>query len=266
MMPVFDITGVFKSMKTKSTVPMPANSEELRHRLQLMAASWVFVASQQTQNPFLKDVVDQAPVVFGHYADDLLGERVWKLTAKGPDGAEVAGPNWAMLLTYEYEIRCDAANRMMEDGTPLLKALREAWNDGTVKDLFFLTPLKLGGTKRSTPDTPGLPGAGLPGQGPGKRRRGGRRGQQQQQQQQQVQPGAGKGPGKGKPGKGKPGKGKAGKGKSKAPKGCAQRTPENKMICYAFNTRRGCQLAVCNFEHVCGVCFAAGKPMWDCTH
>ena len=54
------------------------------------------------------------PGTFSHYADYLLGERVWKLTAKGPDGAEVSGPNWAMLLTYEQEIRAHAANLMQE--------------------------------------------------------------------------------------------------------------------------------------------------------
>ena len=71
-------------------------------------------------------MVDDAPTTFGHYADYLLGEKVWKLTAKDTHGAEVSGPNWSMLLTYEYEIRAHAANLMSEEGTPFLKALREA--------------------------------------------------------------------------------------------------------------------------------------------
>ena len=254
MMPVWDVTGVFKSIKAKTTVPLPANSEELRHRLQVMAASWVCVASQQTANTYLEKVVDDAPTVFGHYADYLLGERVFKLTAKGPDGAEVAGPNWTLLLSYEQEVRAHAANLMSEEGLSLLKALKTAWQDKDVKDLFFLTPLKLGGAKRAAPEVPGIPG------GPRKRPRGARRGQQQEQQQQEQQQQSGKG-------KGKKGKNKgAGKGKG-SPNGCASRTPDNKSICYAFNTKKGCgKGASCRFEHVCGICFAAGKPMHACSH
>ena len=268
MMPVFDITGVFKSMKTKSTVALPMNSEELRHRLQIMAASWVFVASQQTQNTFLKDLTDEAPTTFGHYADYLLGEKVWKLTAKDSQGAEVSGPNWSMLLTYEYEIRAHASNLMSEEGTPFLKALREAWNDKDVKDLNFLTPLKLStGTKRAAPDTPGTPGPTGPGLSKKQKKKLAQERQRQAQaaaaaaQQQWVPKGKGKGKGKEK---GKKGKGKGGKGPP--PAGCAARTPDGKPVCYSFNRPTGCQVAGCTFEHVCGVCFAPGKPMHSCSH
>ena len=266
MLPVFDITGVFKNMKTRSTVALPMNSEELRHRFQIMAASWVFVASQQTQNPFLKDLVDDAPTTFGHYADYLLGERVWKLTAKDSHGAEVSGPNWTMLLTYEFEIRAHAANLMAEDGTPFLKALKEAWNDKDVKDLNFLTPLKLStGTKRAAPDTPGTPGPTGPGLSKKQRRKlvQERQRQAQQQFQPQLQQKGQKGKGKGKD-KGKKGKGKGSKGPP--PDGCAARTPDNKPVCYSFNRPTGCQNPNCGYEHVCGVCFAPGKPMHSCTH
>ena len=266
MMPIFDITGVFKSMKTKSAVALPMNSEELRHRLQIMAASWVFVASQQTQNTFLKGLVDDAPTTFGHYADYLLGERVWKLTAKDNHGAEVSGPNWSMLLTYEYEIRAHAANLMAEEGTPFLKALREAWNDKDVKDLSFLTPLKLStGTKRAAPDTPGTPGPSGPGMSKKARKKLAQQQQRQAQQQyqpQQQQKGQ-KGKGKGKD-KGKKGKGKGGKGPP--PDGCAARTPDGRGVCYSFNRPSGCQVPNCGYAHVCGVCFAPGKPMHSCSH
>ena len=159
MMPVFDVTGVFKSLKTKSTVPMPANSEELRSRLHIMAASWVMVAAQQTHNPTIRDVT---PTVFSQYADYLLGERVWKLAARGPDGGEVSGPSWALLLAYEFEIRSHAANLMSEDGLSLVEALKKSMEDTTVRDLYFLTPLKMSlGTKRGgggqTADAPGPP-------------------------------------------------------------------------------------------------------------
>ena len=255
MMPVWDITGVFKSMKSKSTVPMPTDTEELRHRLGVMAASWVFVSLNQPQNSFARGV---DPDVFTHYADYLLGERVWKLTSRGPEGGDVSGVSWALLLSYEYEVRSHAAGLMAEEGIPFVKALKQAYGDATVKDLYFLTPLKLASVKRAAPPS-GPSGTPEPGQ-PSKKQRRLQRMQAAQTAATWTPPGKGKGKDKGKKGKGK------GKGKASPPAGCATRTPGNKLVCWDFNKQAGCPVPNCKFEHVCGVCFAPGKPMFSCSH
>ena len=144
-----------------------------------------------------------------------------------------------------------------EDGMTLEAALRKAWGDTTVKDRYFLTPLKLEMATRRPPSDRTHDGP------PPKR-----------QKTNQFNSGAGKGGGNkgGNGGKGKGGKGgKNGKNKGQkqqpAPAGCARTTPGGKAICYGFNRQNaGCTRANCPFVHVCGVCFKEGVPMYSCSH
>ena len=106
MVPVWDQSGVLKSMRTRPTVPLPQNSEELRIRLGILGgAAWVMCGMSQTRNPLLADL---SPDLFSEYADYLLGEHVWGLTAHAADGKVVGAPSWALLLSYEVEIRSKA--------------------------------------------------------------------------------------------------------------------------------------------------------------
>ena len=61
-------------MRTRPTVPLPQNSEELRIRLGILGSAWVMCGMSQTRNPLLADF---SPDLFAEYADYLLGEHVW---------------------------------------------------------------------------------------------------------------------------------------------------------------------------------------------
>ena len=91
------------------------------------------------------------------------------------------------------------------------------------------------------------------------------------------------GGGKGQQGKGQGknqggGKGQQGGGKGKGKKGdiqaldvgCAHKTPDGRLICYPFNSRKNgkgsCTKPNCMFAHVCGICFAEGVPLFACNH
>ena len=253
LLPVWDKSGTIKTMKTKSTCDLPRNSEELRNRMAVLGASWVFASFQQTANKVLENLT---PQVFVHYIDHLMGDEVWGLTSKGPDGAEVGGPSWALLLSYEQEISENVASLIMDEGSTYAEALVKSYKDKDLKDRYFLTPLKLGATKRGPQTTGGGPQTDQTHQA-----------KKQRTNLNQNQPkGSGKGGKGGKTGKGR-GKG-GGKGKKAPPSDCARSTPEGKGICYAFNTQgKGCSKgARCPFEHVCGVCFKAGTPMYSCSH
>ena len=66
-----------------------------------------------------------------------------------------------------------------------------------------------------------------------------------------------------KGGKGKDSKGK-GKGKSAIKGKGSSRTPENKPICFRYNSKSGCKKGEkCHFAHVCTLCFAK-HPSYQC--
>ena len=56
VLPVWDKTGTIKTMKTKSTCDLPRNSEELRNRMAVLGASWVFASFQQTSSKVVSDI------------------------------------------------------------------------------------------------------------------------------------------------------------------------------------------------------------------
>ena len=63
-------------------------------------------------------------------------------------------------------------------------------------------------------------------------------------------------------------KGKSrGKGSAAVAAGCASTTPAGLRVCFAFNNpKEGCNNERSKFEHVCGVCFLKGLPMFECRH
>ena len=168
----------------------------------------------------------------------------------GEDGEPVGKEDWSIILAYEHEVRRDMITRMSE-GTPLPKALREAWADPIVRDRYLVTPLQRRGIagKRSAPSAPGT----------GESKKAKARAKAAAQVAQ-VQTTAGRGKGKGK------GKG-ANRGSGVNEWGCAVRTADGAPICFAFNNpKTGCQKSNCPFAHVCGVCFRKGEPMQTCKH
>ena len=78
-------------MKAASSVPLPSDSEGPRARLALLGTAWVMASYMHTANPLVKGA---RPFVFTAYADYLLGELVWGLTAKGSDERQIAHPCW----------------------------------------------------------------------------------------------------------------------------------------------------------------------------
>ena len=154
----------------------------------------------------------------------------------GEPGVAVTGKYWEILLGYEQEVRRKAV-RFLQQGLDLEKAFPDAWNDGTVKNQYFLTPLQLSSFRRPAQDAFD--------DAPRKKPR--------------NEKGDSKGDGKGK------GKGK---GKGRLPATCNRVTPDGRQICYGFNIGKNkCKAGSrCKFSHVCGVCYKEGVPMYDCSH
>ena len=81
----------------------------------------------------------------------------------------------------------------------------------------------------------------------------------------------------GKNNKGKGGKTDKGNGKRARGQGrilatnpgerCKPETNDGTKIWYRYNNQNvGCKNPKCSFAHVCGICFAAGVPLFRCSH
>ena len=75
---------------------------------------------------------------------------------------------------------------------------------------------------------------------------------------------ANKGRGRGKGGRGAKGNKGSGKGKATATAKGSSRTPDDKQICFRYNSKAGCKKKdKCHFTHVCQLCFAK-HPAYQC--
>ena len=172
------------------------------------------------------------------YLDYLLGEFVLKLYAKNEFGNTTNGPPWALILSYEHEIR-RAAIRDTEKGIPLFTGLRKALQDPVVKERYVTTPLSLKRSRSSRSPDPN----------PDKYAR--------------IEGGKGKARGKGKDKNRVKGRGK-GRGKEQGGIVCKSKTPDGKGICFKYNSVvENCRANKCLWLHVCGVCFK-DHPMYNC--
>ena len=183
--------------------------------------------------------------IWTEYADYLLGRFVLGVLG-GVDGAAVGDSDWQVVLDYEHEIRREMTVRMLA-GAPLEPSLRLAWSDPVVRDRFLISPLQRRSISKRSAPPPG-------GERQNKHQR------KNEHKEEQRQGGKGNGGGKGKGKKRNDGAGKEGTR-------CARATPSGSPICFGFNNRDGCKRgAGCPFAHVCGVCFASGVPLFECSH
>jgi len=231
LQPVWDKTGQLTIKKGSNTVPMPNNPEELRRRLSVMCHAFIMLSLRHTNRHELQGIT---PGLFEKYKSYILGEHVLGLQAKDMAGESVAKPPWHLVMAYEHAIRKAATRTVNESGctVPFEVALVQAWNDPTVKERNFTTPLALV-VHRTAP----------------------RRTEGQSDNYKGGKDRKPKGGGKNKTIKGNP------KGGGKR----ASKTPDGRAICFRYNNQsERCRAKRCNFEHVCSKCF--GKhPQYSCT-
>ena len=173
LLPVWDSKGNITVKRGASTVGEPQNAESLRRRLTLVRNCLMMIAVKHTNRPELQgDYLD----VMEQYKDYILGEYVYGLHARDPEGSTIAVPPWTLVLAYEKAVRKQAMKLATTYGTPIPVALKEAWRDATVKERNFTTALALY-SKRPMPFQGGdrehkyQKGEGPPKKGDGKGRR-----------------------------------------------------------------------------------------------
>lgn len=232
--PVWDATGKLTVKKQSSTVPLPANPEELRRRLHILGSGLMMLGLRHTNRPELQGIT---PGDIHRYLDYLLGEHCYGMVAKSSEGFTIATVPWALVISYEHAIRKKAC-QFLNQGThtTFVEALKAAALDPVVKERNFTTPLALSSTKVKSESN-----------------------HQDSNDSYRNHKGNRKGSFKGDY-KGRKG-GKGGKGGSKG----ATKTPDGKPICFRFNNPRiNCNSKKCRYSHSCGFCFSKAHPSFQC--
>ena len=232
-----DNQGRLRVMRQKPKGRLPQNTEELRAKLRLEAATWIMLSAKCRGRAYLQNL---QLAHFDRYLEFLLGDKCFSMQVAGAAPASSSAHSdrqslsvpWNILLQYEFELRKWAIKEAHRDGAPLGDKLHEATRNTELKELHFTSQVAL--SKRSGAFDPPPPSK-WPRKGKGdKGDKGGKDG--------------------GKDGKGP--KGTKSDGKIKVGEtwfDLVSKTPDGRELCYAFNIRRGCQVKGCQRVHACRV-------------
>ena len=241
---IIDTSGVVRIRRGRSEVTMPADSEALRRKLRCWGFAFAYAKLRHPGRVWLKTVSVE---IISEYCDYLLGEQVRGLEAKDQHDAVVARPIWALILSYEFQIRKEMAKLILED-EDFAAALRRAWRDPELRERHFITPLAVSAIS-SAPRARSRSPRGLRTQAPSGK-------------------GAGKGKGRNRGARKESGKGGQKGGQKGGRKGGSKdwhsMTPDGRQICYAYNNVGEACTGKCSRLHVCRRCFGT-HPVHQCT-
>lgn len=137
-----DTSGHIKVQRVTAKIPPPRDGEELRNRHKRLALSWLFASQKHGTRAWLAGT---CLGTFEHLSTYILGERVAALRAQLPDGSLTQAPPWPIVLSYEFQIRKEAARLVMLDST-LHEAIRTASKDTELRQRYFMDILTMAGT------------------------------------------------------------------------------------------------------------------------
>ena len=239
--PVADRQGIIRLRRKVVKVPAPRNSEEVRRRIRLLAATFEIVKMRNPNKAFLQDLTADT---WEQHVRYFLGEKVANFrfpTQLGVRRDQAGAPTWPKL-----KVRKEAVSMVTYDGITLAAGLEKARKDTEIREAHFTTPTMADALSSILSKSSGFSSSSSgPGAGWGS----------------SPHPDS-KGKGKGKT-KGKS-KGKEGKG---LPPGIVPHnaTPDGRKICWAFNSpHERCRAPQCNFVHAWSVCFDTSHPAHSC--
>ena len=189
--------------------------------------AWLCMAARCKAKSWLHGLT---PEPFNRFVDFILGEKVLNIQVPSlqGEGQQKVRPDWSIVLSFEQKLRKEAMKLVVKDGVTLADALHRVIRDAELKETYFTTPVALRAAMSPSSD----------GSHPFKFQRFNNKG----------------GGGKSFTPKGK-GKGPKGKGKEirkeLAGLQLAWRTPDNRELCFSYNT--GSCNGKCDRVHQCRV-------------
>ena len=222
-----DSTGHIRITRTKVKAKLPSNTEDYRRVMRVEMNAWLCMAARYKAKSWLHGLT---PEPFNRFVDFILGEKVLNIQVPSlqGDGHQKVKPDWSIVLSFEQKLRKEAMKLVVKDGVTLAESLQRVIRDAELKETYFTTPVALRAAMSSPSD----------GSHPFKFQRFNNKG----------------GGGKSFTPKGR-GKGQKGKGKEirkeLAGLQLAWRTPDNRELCFSYNT--GSCNGKCDRVHQCRV-------------
>ena len=243
--PLVDRRGILRIRRKVSKVPAPRNSEEVRRRIRLLAASFEVGRMRNRNKSWLIGL--DAAVWEGHARYILSGKVAHlKITTKLGDKS----PHWSTVLAYELRIRKEAVTKVVYEKATPGQALESARRDTELRELHLITPT-IADVVAAACESAAAASANA----------GGHRAEARYSPYPPV--GRGKGQGKAK-GRGKArGKGK-GQGSILAGVRLKPWTPGGRRICFAFNNPAEKCDGACGMIHCCRICFSTKHAAHNC--
>ena len=255
--------------KIKAVKGMPTCPETFRNRIKVLAFGMGMIKFKASNQKWLSSCT---LANFATHADHMLGEDVKGLEPVDAFNKPVCEVPWALVMSYEFQIRKAAAKYVNTSRMDFWEAMTKATDDENLKTRHLTQPLSISvnelkkGNKVNNVYVEPSPRA--PNNEMGKKAMKRERQLKAKEAADRaaatawVQPKKGKGKGKGK------GKDKAspkGKGKGKKNNGVVlhSETPDGQMICYGYQDGR-CK-GSCGRVHCCQVCFDVKHGYPDCA-
>lgn len=135
MSAVFDKDGSLRLRKGSSKVPLPADSEALRRRLNVLAVSFVIAKDRNPSCAWLLTATHEA---WREHVEYVLGEKVYGLRVPGLEGH--AGPDWGVVLAYDHALRKEAVRGILYEGLNFQQAMKRARTNTELRELSFVAP------------------------------------------------------------------------------------------------------------------------------
>ena len=228
----------------KAKGQVPKDPEMLRYLHKIIGSSWLFAKTKISNKAWLAELDENT---FVHFSNYVLGTKVWGIS-KGIGRGNVPPPDWSTVLKYEFEMRRKAMDLVIYQGdgesktevVTIAGAMLAVTKDTELRQLHFLTPMQFEGN----PAAASVSGQQLVPRQP-----------QQPLFDQHVK--RGRDDNNFTPQKGQ-GRGQGGK----QPLG---KTPDGRLICYAFNNEGQNCPGSCNMLHICLRCQNKGHPAFSCT-
>ena len=225
--------------RRRATGSKPKTPEELRKLYRIMWTAWTVVRLKHPEQRALQSIGRE---VFEELLDYILGERCWERNAAGKS------ISWDGLLTYEAQIRMEAARFVNRGKGSLAEGIRASWKDANLRTECYVEAVAMSGEKRArSPQVDDRRRETAEVSPPAKRKQ------------------KGKGKGKGKPeadDRGDRARAAVKFAKEKEKLKCtADVGGKQVLVCLRFSRCEPC--VDCKFEHVCHCCRGA-HPLIDC--
>ena len=134
----FDRTGTLKVKRCAKEGRLPQDSEGMRDKVKLMSVKTSYVQSRFPNKAYLQGM---GPHIWDKHIEYVLSDQIHRLAAKDGHGTVVATPPWALVVSYEYQIRKKAFALLASDEMDTLaNAMTAARKCTETKEIHFLTP------------------------------------------------------------------------------------------------------------------------------